>query len=440
MSPAEFPTSLTAAQKSHFLTHGFVHLSACFSRDASAAFTANLWTRLGMSPDDKSTWHNERTNMPSHNAVRISEFAPKAWSAICELVGGEDRISEETKVWKDSFIVNLGKEGQGAGPFRELDGWHVDGDFFLHFLDSPEQALLVIPIFSDIAPGGGGTAICTDGIRVVARHLYDNPNGVTPWMHVRGTPEPTGPDRLSFFSSIVQNRELASDASFHEMTGAVGDVYLLHPLMVHSASKNVTRIPRVITNPPVTLKAPFSFNSAGDGFSLVEQKTLRELGYPTGLEGWKIEGEREMIVPRRVKIQEEMKERERERLAREGNGDSTFSDSEIHKSTNTPTRIEHELYDLGDNTLQLVVDFGPVAAHGEHNFGGARACENHGVPSIPLDPRHKALPVSRQIGRKVDRECHVPIRIIKSDEEHRAGMVQHKPDTDAVFVFLAVFV
>ncbi|KAJ7655354.1 hypothetical protein B0H17DRAFT_1266143 [Mycena rosella] len=241
---SEFPTSLTAAQKSHFLTHGFI------------PFTANLWTRLGMFPDEKSTWHTERTNMPSHGT---------AWSAICELVGGEDRISEETK--------------RG-----------VDGDFFLHFLNSPEQVLLVVPIFSDIAPGEGGTTICTDGIRVVARHLK--------W-------------------------ELTSDASFSEMTGAVGNVYLLHPLMVHSASKNVTRIPRVIKNPTVTLKAPFSFDSAGGSFSLVEQKTLQELGYPAGLEGWKIEGEREMIVPRRIKIQEEMKERERERLAREGDGDST---------------------------------------------------------------------------------------------------------------------
>ncbi|KAJ7670637.1 hypothetical protein DFH06DRAFT_139938 [Mycena polygramma] len=320
MSSSDTSASLSDAQKAHFLKHGFVHLPQCFSREASAAFTSKLWTRLGMSPDDTTTWHTERTNMPSHTSVLISEFAPKAWSAICELIGGEDRISDETKVWKDSFIVNLGKEGQGAVGFRELEGWHVDGDFFLHFLDSPEQALLVIPIFSDIGPGGGGTAICTDGIGIVARHLYENPNGVTPWMHVRGTSEPgTGPDRLAFFSSIVQSRELASDASFHEMTGQIGDVYLLHPLMVHSASKNVMRTPRVITNPPVTLKAPFRFDrDAGEDYSLVEQKTLRELGFPTGLKGWKIEGEREFIVPRRIRIQAEMKERERERLEKEG--------------------------------------------------------------------------------------------------------------------------
>ncbi|KAJ7231168.1 hypothetical protein B0H12DRAFT_1205104 [Mycena haematopus] len=313
MSTSTPSASLTEAQKSHFLTHGFIHLTQCFSREASEVFTSNLWTRLGMSPDDKSTWHTEWTNMPSHTSVLISEFAPKAWSAICQLLGGEDRISDSAKVWHDSFIVSLGEEGQGEVPMRELDRWHVDGDFFLHFLDSPEQALLVIPIFSDIAPGGGGTAICTDGIGVVARHLYENPNGLTPWMHARGTPEPaTGIDGLAL-------QLHPSDASFHEMMGQVGDAYLLHPLMVHSASKNATRIPRVITNPNMALNAPFRFDrDAGDDLSLVEQKTLRELGFPTGLKGWKIEGERKIMVPNRLKMQEEMKKRERERLAREG--------------------------------------------------------------------------------------------------------------------------
>ncbi|KAJ7183219.1 hypothetical protein C8R46DRAFT_1066300 [Mycena filopes] len=320
MSPVDSPPdALTPEQKSDFLKHGFIHLHHCFSREASEEFTANLWTRLGMSRTNKSTWHTERINMPSHTTVPIADFAPQAWRAICELVGGEARISDTTKVWNDSFIANLGVEGQGAVAFRELDGWHVDGDFFHHFLDSPEQALLVIPIFSDIGLGGGGTAICTDGIRAIAKHLYENPQGVTPWMYARGTPESTGPDRRSFFSSIVRNRDLASDASFHEMTGEVGDVYLLHPFMLHSATKNATRIPRVITNPPVALKEPFIFDRDGKRqFSLVEQKTLRELGHPEGLVGWEIEGERDGFVPRRIRIQEEMKERERERLEREG--------------------------------------------------------------------------------------------------------------------------
>ena len=64
-----------------------------------------------------------------------------------------------------------------------------------------------------------------------------------------------------------------------KQTVAKGDVVLLHPLMLHSASKNHLRVPRVITNPPVALKAPFQFaRNDPDEYSLVELKTLKALG------------------------------------------------------------------------------------------------------------------------------------------------------------------
>lgn len=47
----------------------------------------------------------------------------------------------------------------------------MDGDFFVLFLDSREQALLVIPLFTDIVERAGGTVICPDAIPATARHL-----------------------------------------------------------------------------------------------------------------------------------------------------------------------------------------------------------------------------------------------------------------------------
>ena len=54
--------------------------------------------------------------------------------------------------------------------------------------------------------------------------------------------------------------EIKGCNKFVEVTGEVGDVVLLHPLMHHSVSKNHLRIPRIITNPPVALKESFKFN------------------------------------------------------------------------------------------------------------------------------------------------------------------------------------
>ena len=84
--------------------------------------------------------------------------------------------------------------------------------------------------------------------------------------------------------------------------------------MLHSASNNSLRIPRVITNPPVSLKEPFNFDRDDPNeFSLVEQKTLKELGKERLL-GWKITGGRDHLVPMRLKLQAKMKEDELRRL------------------------------------------------------------------------------------------------------------------------------
>ncbi|KAF2835882.1 hypothetical protein M501DRAFT_940996 [Patellaria atrata CBS 101060] len=310
---------LTQEDVDHFLHHGYIKIPACFTQSQADAVTANLWTRLGMDPHDKTTWTTERTNMPFHTSFSAATFAPKAWAAICDLLGGEDKISPEFAEWRDALIVNLGTaeqeqegvpetEEQRQESMRNLEGWHVDGDFFVHFLDSAEQGLLVIPLFTDIVSGGGGTAICPEGIAKVAKHLEKHPEGVSPRMSLKRDPEFAREKDLRWFCEVAR-----SCSGFVEATGKVGDVYLLHPLMLHSASKNPLRRVRVITNPPVSLRENFNFDREDGNYSLVERKTLNALGKDR-LAGWKIKGGRQRIVPERVRIMEEMKKKELERL------------------------------------------------------------------------------------------------------------------------------
>ncbi|KAH0842651.1 hypothetical protein FOPE_07461 [Fonsecaea pedrosoi] len=292
--------SLTEDQKQHWMDHGFIKIENCFSPEFAEKWTSSIWTRLGASPEDKSTWPTEKLNMPGHTVVSIKEHAPKAYAAMCELVGGEDRVAEWCKFWKDGFIPNLGKpEYKESDPLdmRSLDNWHCDGDWFTHFLDSPEQALLVIPLLTEIKPKGGGTVICTDGIKLVAERLYSMPRGATPYLAPRGSPEipKSNPDRRKLWNSWVQDPSLCRDESFHEATGNVGDVYFLHPFMLHSASRNLLRNVRIITNPPVALKEPFNYNRPDSKYSLVEAKTLKDLGRPEGLPEWKITAPRELL-------------------------------------------------------------------------------------------------------------------------------------------------
>lgn len=281
-------------------------IQGAFTPQRAADFTADLWPRLGYSAHDRATWTKERIHLPPTSAPpstpptgaggqkereHCRTFAPKAWRAICALLGGEPRVdSDNSGFISDAFIVNLGVPGSApqagmrsdASP-HALGDWHVDGDFFVHFLDSREQALLVVPLFSDIAPGGGGTVIACDSIAHVAGHLHQHPEGVQP----------------GFGGDGWFVRTARQCGRFCELTGEAGDVVLLHPLMLHSASRNFSRVPRVITNPRVALRAPFAYGRDGSELSLVERKTLLELGVDR-LDDWHITGQRRGVVPARL--------------------------------------------------------------------------------------------------------------------------------------------
>ncbi|KAK3207637.1 hypothetical protein GRF29_103g1673197 [Pseudopithomyces chartarum] len=221
---AETLYPLPDSQIEHFLEHGWIKLTGCFSREQAAELQKDLWTRLGMDPEDMGTWDTKnesgRVNMPIHKYFPVTDIAPKAWSAICQLLGGEHRVNDSASSWKDSFIVNLGTPSTHHHPVppQSLSNWHVDGDFFVHYLDSPEQALLVIPLWTDIVPSGGGTIICPPGIPHIAQHLYAHPEGVSSRMTPRAqnpTFAPEGQD-LSFYCDIARRMP---DEAFVEVTG-----------------------------------------------------------------------------------------------------------------------------------------------------------------------------------------------------------------------------
>lgn len=286
---------LSEEEARQFVERGFVHLKGCFSREVAERAIAEMWARLGYDPDDPATWEQKRIHMPGLNHFAVKSFAPKAWAAACDLVGGEERVKQPCD-WSDAFIVNLGVRADEpwAPPSAESPGWHADGDFFLHFLDSPEQGLLTFVLWTDVVHQGGATFVAADSIGPVARFLLERPEGVLP--------------------GRFDNWSLAQEChDFIEATGEAGDVYFLHPLMLHATAQNTLRRPRVITNPLLSLNEPMRFDrERPEDHSLVEQAVLHHLGRerlsftPTH--------ERERVVPPRVAHQAEMRRAEEARL------------------------------------------------------------------------------------------------------------------------------
>ena len=154
---------LSDEQIESFLTRGYVIIPECFSREAAQQWLDEAWVRMGYNADDPTTWVKKRIHMPALESVDVRDFAPKAWRAVCELLGGEERIQLPYQ-WGNSFIANLGigADQPWNPPSAQVPGWHKDGDFFRHFLDSPEQGLLTFVIWSDIEPRGGGTFVACD--------------------------------------------------------------------------------------------------------------------------------------------------------------------------------------------------------------------------------------------------------------------------------------
>lgn len=62
------------------MENGYVVIKQAFSKEKAEEWTDEMWVRLGMDKDDKSTWTRERTHMPVMKKEKVSTFAPKVSS------------------------------------------------------------------------------------------------------------------------------------------------------------------------------------------------------------------------------------------------------------------------------------------------------------------------------------------------------------------------
>jgi hypothetical protein len=244
-----------------FLAEGHVVVEGALDPGFCDDVVAEGFRRLGATEDDPGTWPTGWINLPPTTVHDLATVAPAAAAVLHELVGPPDTIAFGGL--PDNLIVNFPGDAAAWWPpsaWRDhLDGFHKDGDWFRHFLDSPEQAILGLVLWRDVEPDQGPTYAVVDSIGPIARFLARHPEGIDPG----GFP----------------HRELLADChDVRPLVGRKGTVIWAHPWMVHAASVNRIGRPRVISNTAVMLRQPMRFAGAGRSRTPVEESVLHALG------------------------------------------------------------------------------------------------------------------------------------------------------------------
>lgn len=263
---------LTETQVQQFIEKGWVKFEQAFPRENALAAQEVVWKhfkdKYGVDKYDKSTW-KPRIHLTDLQETQTfydqPEFmacnTPRLFDAIEDLVGHGRCINTGVSNARfGTMAVTLYSDGPWDVP---TTGWHFDGNFFTHYVDSLEQGLLVLCLFSDIeGPQCGGTLFVEGSQNVVAKVLYENPDGLhhreayqktfetSPWFKglVGMEEEALGTNRLERYMNQSYEDADGNQLRVLEATGDAGDVVLLHPFMVHAASPNTSGAPRFLGN------------------------------------------------------------------------------------------------------------------------------------------------------------------------------------------------
>ena len=250
---------LTPAQIEEFIELGYTLVRDVFPRDLAAQIRREVIKRAGADEDDRATWTKARMHLAdAFSDEPFMQACTQRFSDAVDDVMGEGRwIPLRNLGWWPVLFP-----GFDSPPWRALDAeWHIDGGFFHHHLDSPEQGLLPLFIFSDIGPGDGGTGVRVGSHKAAARIL--------------AAARPDGLSQAALGRAVI---DATMNSPVIEVHGNAGDVLLSHPFILHTVSTNIGQKIRVICNPHINFRERMNVTrEAGRPTSPVEEAIVRAL-------------------------------------------------------------------------------------------------------------------------------------------------------------------
>jgi hypothetical protein len=216
-----------------FITDGFVKITGAFDRELGLRCQDQLWRATGLDRGDPASWTESLVRVaamasPEFTASANTDALTAAFDALVGPGGWRPRLGMGT------FPLRF----PSADPPREA-GWHVEASFY--GADGPRlnlrsrgRALLMLFLYSDVGPDDAPTAIRVGSHRAVPKVLAEYGSDGAPWMPV--------------CERVVPATE---ECEVITATGHIGDVYLCHPFVVHSATAHLGAVPRFMAQPPL---------------------------------------------------------------------------------------------------------------------------------------------------------------------------------------------
>lgn len=230
---------------------GYAILRNAFSKETASACRIILDNCLkedfGINVIDESTWllrqGIQRVFKKNDGVPWADVFTPKLINSI-NLICGEGTWEES---WGCGWWV-VTYPNICYPPWRVDGKWHIDGAWHQHFPYSREVGLVPVMLFSDIFPEGGGTAVLNGSHKYIARLLVEG-------------------SFQGCSSAMVASCMTADGIDIDrvmEITGQAGDVFFMHPLLLHARSTNLGTLGvasiRYMCHPTIVLKDHMRFD------------------------------------------------------------------------------------------------------------------------------------------------------------------------------------
>src|SRR5262245_47156818 len=232
-------SQLTKEEVHQFIKQGYLVVRKVFSRELAERIVPLVWTELDADPNDTSTWTSSkvilRKVLEKQPCPQI--LTPRYLGAIDDICG--PRRWAATRGVGHWVILPPGFAHPPWGPPKS--GWHVDINLDHPCIDSPGFGLITLELFSDIEPGGGGTAIRVGSHCYLARILAES-----------------GPDQLTERELLLRAVADTKHLRIAEVTGQTGDVLLMHPFTMHAGTENIRERTRIAAIKLIRLHEPLN--------------------------------------------------------------------------------------------------------------------------------------------------------------------------------------